>query len=202
MSYLELTLEAIGSLRHPHGASRAAIANYICETHKKEKNALFNSHLRKAIDTGLEKGYLRPGETEQRFKLGGKIKKESKSPEGARNMSTNTGNKKPRANAGKKTKTGNKMSTKSKSKTKTTKKRGKGSNAKSKSKTKSRSKTGRRTRTSKTNEKKSGKQSATKSRRVQNGTTNVTTTTTNTTTTTANTTNPAQKRRSSPRKGS
>jgi len=69
-------------------------------------------------------------------------------------MSTNTGNKKPRANAGKKTKTGNKMSTKSKSKTKTTKKRGKGSNAKSKSKTKSRSKTGRRTRTSKTNEKK------------------------------------------------
>jgi len=69
-----MVAEAIRNIRHPQGVSRAAIASYICEHHKKEQNPTFNAHLRKALKSGCEKGLFKVGKTEQRFKLGDNVK--------------------------------------------------------------------------------------------------------------------------------
>jgi len=69
-----LILQAIGNIHHPHGTSRAAIANWIIQNCNKERGAMFNAHLRKALSSALEKGILKQGSTQSRYKLGEKSK--------------------------------------------------------------------------------------------------------------------------------
>merc|ERR1739842_151793 len=51
------------------GASRAAIASWVQEHHKKEAGPAFNAYLRTAIKKGLESGVLKEGQTPQRFRI-------------------------------------------------------------------------------------------------------------------------------------
>merc|ERR1712045_648962 len=73
--------KAIGAIRGgPKGASRAAIANYLCNNNGKTAGAMFNAHLRNAIKKGLESGALRQGDSAQRFKLGENAKSVTNPP--------------------------------------------------------------------------------------------------------------------------
>merc|ERR1712045_1110963 len=73
--------KAIGAIRGgPKGASRAAIANYLCNNNGKTAGGRFNASLRNAIKKGLESGALRQGDTAQRFKLGENAKSVTNPP--------------------------------------------------------------------------------------------------------------------------
>ena len=69
-TYLEMVCEAIPLIRDRKGASRAAIASWIQENCSKEAGAMFNARLRTALNKGLEKGVLKEGNTNQRYRIG------------------------------------------------------------------------------------------------------------------------------------
>jgi len=84
-TFRQMILEAIAGSHHAgKGASRSLIANYIKANYKGlSDGAVFNAHLRKALNEGVDKGVLEHGETPQRFKFtaSGKyarLKKETK----------------------------------------------------------------------------------------------------------------------------
>ena len=56
LTYLDMVIQAIKAVKDRKGASRAAIANWIQDTHNKEGGGLFNSYLRTAIKKGIESG--------------------------------------------------------------------------------------------------------------------------------------------------
>merc|ERR1712024_231646 len=111
-----LICKAIGALRSgPKGASRAAIANYLCNNNGKTAGGRFNASLRNAINKGLESGALRQGDTAQRFKLGENAKSVTNPPKAKKKKvvkKKKVSKKKPK-----------KKVTKKKSKKKTTKKK-------------------------------------------------------------------------------
>ena len=74
MPYIDFVLEAISHVHHTHGASRTAIANWICTNKGKEHGPHFNAALRRALKSGLANGQLKQGTTAQRFKLVKKTK--------------------------------------------------------------------------------------------------------------------------------
>merc|ERR1712154_504489 len=70
-----LICKAIGATKSGNkGASRAAIANYLCNNNGKTAGGVFNANLRMALKKGIEAGVLRQGDSAQRFKLGEKAK--------------------------------------------------------------------------------------------------------------------------------
>ena len=75
MPYIDFVLEAISHVHHTHGASRTAIANWICTNKGKDHGPHFNAALRSALKSGLANGQLKQGTTAQRFKLGKPVKK-------------------------------------------------------------------------------------------------------------------------------
>merc|ERR1712130_143549 len=76
-----LICKAIGAIKSgSKGASRAAIANYLCNNNGKTAGGRFNASLRNAIKKGLESGALRQGDTAQRFKLGENAKSVTNPP--------------------------------------------------------------------------------------------------------------------------
>merc|ERR1712130_735641 len=105
-----LICKAIGAIESgSKGASRAAIANYLCNNNGKTAGGRFNASLRNAIKKGLESGALRQGDTAQRFKLGENAKSVTNPPKAKKKK---VSKKKPK-----------KKTTKKKSKKKTTKKK-------------------------------------------------------------------------------
>merc|ERR1711997_703739 len=67
-SMIFLICKAIGVIKSgSKGASRAAIANYLCNNNGKTAGGRFNASLRNAIKKGLESGALRQGDSAQRF---------------------------------------------------------------------------------------------------------------------------------------
>eukprot|EP01084_Bolivina_argentea_P279106 477105_1 len=78
-SYKFMILEAISENRNKIlGATRPAIASYIKLEYEMEGGARFNSHLRRALTSGIELGILKQGSTNQRFKMTADGKKERK----------------------------------------------------------------------------------------------------------------------------
>ena len=74
-STIFMICKAIGAIKSGNqGASRQAIANYICKNFNKTAGGQFNSILRRAIAKALDAGIIRQGATAQRFKLGEKAK--------------------------------------------------------------------------------------------------------------------------------
>ena len=69
-TYLEMVCEAIPIIRDRKGASRAAIAKWIQDNCSKEAGAMFNARLRTALNTGIENGVLKQGNSAQRFRIG------------------------------------------------------------------------------------------------------------------------------------
>merc|ERR1711973_730076 len=70
VSYLDMAIKAIQSLKDRKGASRSAIARWIQINYNKEGGSSFNAYLRAAIKKGMESGVLKEGQSAQRFKIG------------------------------------------------------------------------------------------------------------------------------------
>merc|ERR1712154_611068 len=109
------------------GATRAAIANYLCNNNGKTAGGAFNAHLRNAIKKGMEAGVLRQGDSAQRFKLAENAKSVTNPPKPKKkkvvkkkkvSKKKKASKKKPKKKVSKKKKTTKKKSTK-----KTTKKK-------------------------------------------------------------------------------
>jgi hypothetical protein len=79
-TYLNMVYEAISSQSHfGHGASSASIRNYIKANYDGlADTGIFNANIRKALQKGLDDGYLEHGDTIQRFKLTDKGRKDRK----------------------------------------------------------------------------------------------------------------------------
>merc|ERR1711972_1134658 len=124
VSYLDMAIKAIQSLKDRKGASRSAIARWIQINYNKEGGSSFNAYLRAAIKKGMESGVMKEGQSAQRFKIG-------ELPKAA----------KPKKKASSKKKSGSKKKKSSKKKTalkkKTVSKKKSGSKKKNSSKKKS-----------------------------------------------------------------
>ena len=155
-SMIQLIVKAIGQCRAgPKGASRAAIANYLCNNNGKTAGAMFNAHLRKALANGVAKGYIKQGATQQRFKLGDNVKALTQKPKKKKPAKKKKPVKKKKATKKKK-----KTTTKKKKKTTTKKKKaGAKKSAKKSTKKKSTKKAGAKKGKKKTTKKKSAKKS-------------------------------------------
>merc|ERR1712121_96848 len=70
VTYLDMAIKAIQSLKDRKGASRSAIARWIQINYNKEGGPSFNAYLRAAIKKGMESGVLKEGQSAQRFKIG------------------------------------------------------------------------------------------------------------------------------------
>ena len=157
-STIFMICKAIGAIKSGNqGASRAAIANFICKNYKKEAGARFNATLRNAIKKGIEAGIIRAGATAQRFKLGEKAKSVTNPPKPKKKKKV-TKKKKP-AKKSKKKKTTKKKVTKKK---KTASKKKKITKKKPAKKTTKKKTTKKKTVTKKKPAKKSAKKKTTK----------------------------------------
>ena len=122
-STIFMICKAIGAIKSGNqGASRAAIANWICNNYNKEHGAMFNSILRRAIEKGLKYGIIRQGATNQRFKLGENAKSITNPPKPKKKKAVKK-TKSPKKSAKKKKTTKKKKVTKKKTPKKSAKKK-------------------------------------------------------------------------------
>ena len=116
-TYLEMVCEAIPVIRDRKGASRAAIASWIQENCSKEAGAMFNARLRTALNKGIEKGVLKEGNTNQRYRIGVLPKATKPKPKKKKVASKKkTASKKKKATGSKKKKASKKKTTSKKKK--------------------------------------------------------------------------------------
>merc|ERR1712215_390138 len=76
MSYLEMVIDAITTMRDRSGSSRKAITRHILETHKIDAAKMI--HIRKAIAHGMEKGILKQARTSGKGAGSFRVAKEEK----------------------------------------------------------------------------------------------------------------------------
>ena len=115
-TYLEMVCEAIPLIRDRKGASRAAIASWIQDNCSKEAGAMFNARLRTALNKGLEKGVLKEGNTNQRYRIGVLPKATKPKPKKKVASKKKTPSKKKKATGSKKKKASKKKSASKKKK--------------------------------------------------------------------------------------
>ena len=117
-TYLEMVCEAIPLIRDRKGASRAAIASWIQENCSKEAGAMFNARLRTALNKGIEKGVLKEGNTNQRYRIGVLPKATKPKPKKKKKVASKkkTTSKKKKATGSKKKKASKKKTTSKKKK--------------------------------------------------------------------------------------